>query len=60
MIHREKVHCGPRDVKEFEINHDTVYKRYNIQTITDSEGHEGREYDEDEYSLLEYLKLKGG
>jgi len=44
------------NVPELEVNVDTVYKRYNIHTMIDSEGNENWEYDEDELTLVEYFR----
>lgn len=56
MIKRKDVLCGDNYPQELEINVDTVYRRYNIRPYTDQEGRDGYIYDEDELTLLEYLR----
>lgn len=56
MIKYTNVHCGNIPPQEVEINVDTVYKRYNIHTYIDNDGNQGYEYDEDQMTLLEYLR----
>ena len=57
MIKKHNVRCGIENKPaELAICTDTVYKRYNIHTITTDEGIEEYEYDEDQLSLIEYFK----
>lgn len=56
MVKRKDVLCGDNYPQELEINIDTVYRRYNIRPYTDQEGKDGYIYDEDELTLLEYLR----
>ena len=50
------VHCLDNPPKELEINVDTVYKRYNIQSSENEENRISYTYDEEQYSIPEYLK----
>ena len=55
MTVRKNVNCGNQMPSILEINADTVYKRSNIHTYTDSDGNQGYEYDEIELTTIEYL-----
>lgn len=55
MRHIENVKCI-NPPKELEINVDTVYKRYNIQSQINEDNIIEYIYSEDQYSILEYLK----
>lgn len=50
------VHCLDNPPKELEINVDTVYKRYDIQSSETEEGRIEYTYDEEQYTIPEYLK----
>lgn len=57
MVHIKNVRCGINDKpNSIRIDVDTVYKAYNIHQITDNEGNNGWEYDEDQYTITEYLR----
>ena len=57
MIHRVGVLCAKETkVLPFEVNVDTVYRRYNIESYVGPTNEEGWKYDEDELTLVEYLK----
>lgn len=50
------VRCLDNPPQELEINVDTVYKRYNIISSINEEGKTEYTYDEDQYTISEYLK----
>ena len=50
------VHCLDNPPLELEINVDTVYKRFNIVSTQNEEDRIEYTYDEDQYTILEYLK----
>ena len=56
MKHLTNVHCLDNPPLELEINVDTVYKRYNIVSIKNEEERIEYTYDEEQYTILEYLK----
>lgn len=56
MKHFNQVHCLDNPPKEIEINVDTVYKRYNITSLTNEDNRTEYTYDEDQYTIPEYLK----
>ena len=56
MKHLTNVHCLDNPPLELEINVDTVYKRFNIVSIQNEENRTEYTYDEDQYTILEYLK----
>lgn len=56
MKYITNVHCLDVPPKELEINIDTVYKRYNIQSSKTEEDRIEYTYDEEQYSIPEYLK----
>ena len=47
MKHLTNVHCLDSPPKELDINVDTVYKRYNINSFENEEGRTVYEYQED-------------
>ena len=56
MKHINQVHCLDNPPKEIEINIDTVYKRYNITSLTNEDNRIEYIYEEDQYTIPEYLK----
>ena len=56
MKHINTVRCLDNSPQELEINIDTVYKRYNIVSSINEEGKTEYTYDEDQYTISEYLK----
>ena len=56
MKHFNQVHCLDNPPKEIEINVDTVYKRYNIVSSTNEDNRTEYTYEEDQYTISEYLK----
>lgn len=56
MKYITNVHCLDTPPKELEINVDTVYKRYNIQSSEIEENRIEYTYDEEQYSISEYLR----
>lgn len=56
MKHINTVRCLDNPPQELEINIDTVYKRYNIVSSINEEGKTEYTYDEDQYTISEYLK----
>lgn len=56
MKHFNQVHCLDNPPQELEINVDTVYKRYNINSFINEEDRVEYLYDEDQYTIPEYLK----
>ena len=56
MKHISEVYCLNDPPKELEINVDTVYKRYNIQSSETEDNRILYSYDEIQYSIPEYLK----
>lgn len=56
MKHIAQVRCLDNPPLELEINVDTVYKRYNIVSTQDEEGRMEYIYEEDQYTIPEYLK----
>jgi hypothetical protein len=56
MKHFNQVHCLDNPPKEIEINVDTVYKRYNITSLTNEDNRIEYTYEEDQYTIPEYLK----
>lgn len=56
MKHLTNVHCLDNPPLELEINVDTVYKRFNIVSVQNEEDRIEYIYDEDQYTILEYLK----
>lgn len=56
MKHFDSVRCLDIPPRELEINIDTVYKRYNIDSFTNEDNRIEYLYDEDQYTIPEYLK----
>ena len=56
MKHFDEVHCLDTPPLELEINVDTVFKRYNIQSSENEEGRIEYTYEEKQYTIPEYLK----
>ena len=56
MKHIKNVKCLDNPPLELEINVDTVYKRYNIVSTKNKENRAEYTYDEEQYTILEYLK----
>ena len=56
MKYIKQVHCLDSPPKEIEINVDTVYKRYNITSSINEDNRTEYTYDEDQYTITEYLK----
>ena len=50
------VRCLDNPPQELEINVDTVYKRYNIDSFINEDDRVEYLYDEDQYTISEYLK----
>lgn len=55
MKHFDEVHCLDIPPLELEINIDTIFKRYNINSFENEEGRTVYEYQEDQYAIPEYL-----
>lgn len=56
MRYPNEAHCLDNPPKELEINIDTVYKRYNIQSFINDEGRTEYIYQEDQQPIINYLK----
>lgn len=56
MRHINIAHCLDNPPKELDINVDTVYKRYNITSSQNEDGQTEYTYEEDQYTIPEYLK----
>lgn len=56
MRYVNEVHCLDNPPKELEINVDTVYKRYNIQSFVNDEGRTEYVYQEYQYPIISYLR----
>lgn len=56
MKHIKEVKCLDNPPLELEINVDTIYKRYNITSLQNEEGRIEYLYEEDQYTIPEYLK----
>ena len=56
MKHISQVKCLDAPPQELEINIDTVYKRYNIVSLKGEDDRLEYTYDEDQYTLQEYLR----
>lgn len=56
MKHFDEVHCLDNPPKELEINVDTVYKRKNIQSSENEEGRIEYVYEEEQYTIPEYMR----
>lgn len=56
MKHLINVHCLDNPPLELEINVDTVYKRYNITSFENEDERIEYTYEEDQYTISEYLK----
>ena len=56
MRHISIAHCLDNPPKELDINVDTVYKRYNITSSQNEDGQTEYTYEEDQYTIPEYLK----
>lgn len=50
------VRCLDNPPQKLEINVDTVYKRYNINSFVNEDDRVEYLYDEDQYTISEYLK----
>ena len=56
MKHIKEVKCLDNPPLELEINVDTIYKRYNITSLQNEAGRIEYLYEEDQYTIPEYLK----
>lgn len=56
MKYIKQVKCLDNPPLELEINIDTIYKRYNIQSFTNEDNRIEYVYDETQYTIPEYLK----
>lgn len=56
MKHINQAHCLDTPPKELEINIDTIYKRYNITSYENEDNRTEFSYEEDQYTISEYLK----
>ena len=56
MKYVKQVKCLDNPPLELEINIDTIYKRYNIQSFTNEDNRIEYVYDETQYTIPEYLK----
>lgn len=56
MKYFDSVRCLDTPPKELEINVDTVYKRYNITSFENEDNRTEYIYDEDQYTIPEYLR----
>lgn len=56
MINIKVAHCLDTPPKELEINVDTIYKRFNIESIVNNEDRIEYIYQEKQYPIIDYLK----
>lgn len=56
MKHFDEVYCLDDPPKKLEINVDTVYKRKNIQSSKNEEGRIEYVYEEEQYTIPEYMR----